>query len=530
MALILLDGKEVEAPKDKLLITVAAEQGIDIPHYCYHPEMKIVASCRMCLVEWVGAPKLMPSCSTRVVESPPNRKVDGKYDMVINTNSPVVEEARASILEFLLLNHPLDCPICDKAGECKLQDYNFDYGNDASRFIEAKRTPEKKDLGETIFLYTSRCIMCTRCVRFTEEISGTEELKVNMRGHHEEISVMQDRPLNNKMMGNVVDLCPVGCLIDKSHKFEARVWNFKHTDSICPGCNVGCNTVLDSMKDTELDLEEKLHRVYRVRPRSNPEVNRDWICDDGRYLLHSFENRKRVLVPMIRTESGLQEASWDEARELLRTRLGEAGSEISVVGSPHHSNEENYLLRKLAEAAGSKKISLSKPVYGEREEFKKFVIEAEKAPNLAGASAALAVKEASEKVEGAAKLVYVMGGDNLKVAKKEGSFLIVQASYDNELTAQADMVLPGAMFTEKSGTFTNKDGRIQRFKRAIDSPGEAREDFRILLDVIEIAGGPVMYDAVGDVMREMIEKESSFSKADFNDLYPELVEEEIAAD
>lgn len=528
MALIKIDNQEVEIAKGEVVINAAKRVGIDIPFYCYHPGMKIVASCRMCLVDMVGMPKLMPACSTTVGELPPGKKLEDKYDAIIYTENEKVKTARRAVLEFLLLNHPIDCPICDKAGECKLQDYSYEHGNHESRLVDPKRIPEKKDLGPTIYLYTSRCIMCSRCVRFTEEISGTEELKVTHRGWHAEIDVAPGKPLNNKMMGNVVDLCPVGCLIDKHEKFEGRVWNFVQTESVCPGCSKGCNTLLDTMKHQKLNLEELVDTVYRVRPRENMEVNQWWICDDGRYHLEGDKKKTRILVPHARDNGKLTETSWISAIAAISDKIQSAGAgQVVFIGSPYASNEENYLLGKLAKALNAS-VDVSKPLYGDTLTFKTetnkypFTIESEKAPNFRGAKTTLGLTDSKIEQSLSKKVVVLLGSHNIELKSKPET-LIVIASFEDALTQQADILLPAALFTETSGTYTNKDGRIQKFNKAINPPGGVKAVWQILIDLAQAAGQNWYYETVGDAAKEMIEQVNEYKSIDTGKLYPQFV-------
>lgn len=528
MALVKIDGQELEMQRGETILNAAKRIGIEIPYYCYHPGMKIVASCRMCLVDMVGAPKLVPGCSTTVGELPPGKKIEDKYDAVIFTENEKVTTARRAVLEFLLLNHPIDCPICDKAGECKLQDYTYEHGNHESRFAEIKRIPQRKDLGPSIYLYTSRCIMCTRCVRFTEEISGTEELKVNHRGARAEIEVNPGKPLNNKMMGNVVDLCPVGCLIDKNEKFEGRVWNFVHTESVCPGCNKGCNTTLDTMKRQKLNLEELVDKVYRVRPRENMAVNQWWICDDGRYHLNAQEKLTRILVPHTRKDNKLSETNWTAAMALVTEKIKAAGSgSVAFIASPYASNEENYVFGKLAKSFGAS-LDVSKPLYGDTQTFKTdknkypFTIESEKAPNYRGAKEVLGLGDSKmEQTIAGKKVVVLLGSHNIELKTKPET-LIVISHFEDAVTNQADIVLPGTIFTETSGTFTNKDGLVQKFNKAIQPAGESRPVWQIVLDIASALEHGSYYESVADITKEIKETVSSYSSLDMDKLYPQL--------
>jgi NADH-quinone oxidoreductase subunit G len=241
MPLLKIDDREVEVAAGTTVLDAALADGIEIPHYCYHPALEIVGSCRMCMVEVEGMPKLQVSCNTRVGNAPLDKKVDGKYDMVVHTMTDTVKKEREHTLEFLLLNHPLDCPVCDQAGECFLQDYSFRYGRAHSRFEDEKRVRPAEDLGAGVVINQNRCIMCTRCVRFTREISGTGELFVQQRGNSTKISVLEGKPLDNLLAGNVTDICPVGALLSKDYIHRNRIWNLDRQPSVCQECSVGCN-------------------------------------------------------------------------------------------------------------------------------------------------------------------------------------------------------------------------------------------------------------------------------------------------
>src|SRR5437016_1919247 len=310
MAVVYVNNKPVDIGDEKLnAIQAALKGGVFIPHYCWHPELTVVASCRMCLVE-VGErkpdgavamqPKVVPGCQTPVKEG-----------SVIVTDSPKAKAAQAGTLESLLLNHPLDCPVCDKAGECGLQDFSYRYGRAESRMIDEKNTPPNKPgISDKISLFTDRCIMCSRCVRFTREVSGTAELQVINRGNHSEIDVFPGEPLENKLAGNVVDLCPVGALCSKDFLYKQRVWALKTRESVCPRCSTGCSIDVDANKDI----------VYRLRPRYNPEAEASgwFLCDEGRYGYHYCNSAERLRQPLARTPRGLAPVPWSELLPLLR--------------------------------------------------------------------------------------------------------------------------------------------------------------------------------------------------------------------
>lgn len=319
MAVVIINDKPVDIGSERLnLIQAALKAGVFIPHYCWHPALSVVASCRMCLVE-VGEkkpdgtvamqPRVVPACQT-----------PAKDGTVCITGSDKAKAAQGRTLEGILLNHPLDCPVCDKAGECLLQDFSYRYGHATSRMIDPKNTPPNKpDIGEHISLFTDRCIMCSRCVRFTREIAGSAELQVANRGHHSEIDIFPGDPVNNKLAGNVVDLCPVGALANKDFLYKQRVWFLKSQASVCAGCSTGCSIHVDHNKDI----------VYRIRPRENPQAQGYFICDDGRFDYAYVNGKERLQEPLARLDGGaLSAAAWELAIPLLRGEFVKAARGI----------------------------------------------------------------------------------------------------------------------------------------------------------------------------------------------------------
>ncbi|MEP0842227.1 MAG: (2Fe-2S)-binding protein, partial [Phycisphaerae bacterium] len=310
MAKIIIDGREVQC-RDKIPVLQAAlEAGLDVPHYCYHPGLSIVASCRLCLMEMkmpdpktkemAWSPKLVPSCQTPVRDG-----------MEVRFASPAVENSRRHVMEYYLVNHPLDCPVCDKAGECYLQDYDFAYGPASSRAVDPKYKNPKKDIGPRTLLYQDRCVMCSRCVRFVQEVAGTGELCIVNRGNRSEIDVFPGAPLDNKLQGNVVDLCPVGSLLDKDFLFRRRVWFLKTGDSICRGCSTGC----------AIHVDEHRGAVQRLRPRYNPGVNDWWMCDEGRFGWKFVADERRIASPTLKRGSVSETPAWEALPGIVRLRL-----------------------------------------------------------------------------------------------------------------------------------------------------------------------------------------------------------------
>ena len=331
-----LDGKTVEFEPGEKILSAAMRAGIQIPHYCYHPGMSVVATCRMCMVDVIDmgngrpAPKLQTSCSMDAVEG-----------MKVETMNEKVKDAKELVMEYLLINHPLDCPICDQSGECVLQDYSFEFGSGKSEMEYSKRVYGWRDIGTFVALERNRCIHCTRCDRFTREITGTNEFGMFNRGHELTVDTYSDRPMTNQFQGNMADICPVGAITEKEFRFKRRVWKLKKTPSICVGCSTGCNVTI------EYDKNE----VFRLKPRDNPDVNKWWMCDQGRLTYKDLNIREnRIAYPLGKTAEGFQEISWENAFSAIREKISElqpTSNEVIGLVDTHASNEELYLFKKL---------------------------------------------------------------------------------------------------------------------------------------------------------------------------------------
>jgi NADH-quinone oxidoreductase subunit G len=512
MSTILIDNHEIEIPSGRRIngIEAAKLAGVDIPYYCWHPGLSVVGSCRMCLVE-VGSrdpktgkismqPKLTPACNTWVTEN-----------MVLVTNSEKVARARAMVEEGLLLRHPIDCPICDKAGECVLQDYHFHYGQKDRRADVAPFTSRRRDLGD-VTLFVDRCVLCSRCVRFTAEISGTKELMFTGRGAHEEIDVVAGFPLNNKLSGNVVDLCPVGALGDKDFLYRQRVWYLRRHPGICTGCATGCS----------IWIEENQDRIYRIKPRENPFVNKWWICNDGRYDYPHVHNPLRFSQPQRRDGDRLVETDWGNLMGELREQLRTAGRLAAVV-SPFLSVEEAYLLCAFIRGLDAKArlVVGPVPVVGEDERFPKgFTISAEKCPNRRGVEAIVShfAHEVAtfdqllpELDQGAVQGLWVSGGykrdwiDEATAKRFERlGLLIVQDLFPSPLAERATYVLPAAAYAERDGSYVNRGDRLQSARWAIRPPMGIRTEGSLLW---ELSGRKGLYNfqaVLGDIAREIL--------------------------
>ena len=486
MPKITVDGKTIDAKDKQMILQACNDAGIPVPQYCYHPGLSIPASCRICLVEVEGLPKLVPSCQTPIRDG-----------MVVYTKSSKSIANQKQVMEYLLINHPLDCPVCDQAGECSLQDYSYEYGRSQSRFEEDKVKNPKKDVGDHIYLYADRCIMCTRCVRFTREVSGTSELYVDGRGNKEEIDIFPGRPLNNKLAGNVVDLCPVGALLDKDFLFQQRVWLLKRVPSISPVDNGGENIFLEFNEGV----------VYRIKPRYNPDVNVWWISDDTRYSykpIHA-ENRLKTARKMEHGAPGNTtfRAALDAAVAGLKAVVAASGAgSLYAMLSPMMACEEAWLLGKAIRSLDPQALLIAGPAphAGQDEVFKDprngrqtFVIKAEKVPNAAG------VRRILEKLGGPqASFDEAMAGQRPEIGKLKGGwivggylsnwiptnfpeffrsgFRVVQDILPNALTERADVLLPAAAWAEKDGSWENYQGKIQAFLSAVAPPEGARRE------------------------------------------------------
>ncbi|MBI2361301.1 MAG: molybdopterin-dependent oxidoreductase [Deltaproteobacteria bacterium] len=479
-----IDGREITATKGKTVIQAAAEAGIAIPNYCYHPKLSIAGNCRMCLVEIEKMPKLQIACNTQVSEG-----------MAVMTRSPKTLAARTAVMEFLLINHPLDCPICDQAGECWLQDYYMQHDLQASRFIEGKQHERKREVfGPHVVFDGERCIKCTRCVRFLQEVTRTEELTVVNRGDHSTIALFPGTVLDNPLSANINDICPVGALTDRDFRFRVRVWYLQKTPSICPGCSTGCN----------ISVETYQNRIARFKPRINEEVNRHWICDEGRYCFHALTEVERLTAPLIRQEGGLVPTDWKTALGAVISVLSGAQPVCGVL-SGRNTNEEAFLFARLFKALSPQ--ARLEVYYRERQlsEVEKILKSPDRSPNFRGGGEMGVTNEGFESLlgdllRGKFRSAYIVGedllreaaqGEKLREALKKLSFLVVQDTYLSETARLAHVVLPGVNFAEKEGTYTNRAGRVQRLRPALVPPAGARQDLEIFSLLLARVGEPI---------------------------------------
>jgi len=477
MVTVTIDGNEVQVAEGTNLVEAAAKTGIEIPTYCYHPGLSVVGQCRICFVEVEGLPRLVTACSTPVQDG-----------MVVATASDRVREARAAVMEFLLENHPLDCPVCDQAGECLLQDYSVDHGLDSTHMVDEKRTYpayERRAIGPHVVQNQNRCIHCTRCIRFTQEISETHDLTMKSRGNHSYIDTFDGKPLDNPWSACVADVCPVGALTVKEFRFRARVWHLDETPSVCFGCSIGCNITINHLDGT----------VHRFVPRSNYEVNGWWICDHGRFLAESL-NRRELAEP--RGPQG-EALSWADAS----SRLAEViGSGARVVASANLSNEALYLCKQiLVNHAGLEVVVPTDS--GEQRQIKnardEWISSQDSHPNSAGARLI-----GLPTVDGAGLAEFVTATnapllvlDNLahswldsEQAREAliGRRLVVCGRLHTYLSRAADLVLPATSWIETEGTYTSSTGRVQLARRGLFAAGQAKT-MREILSLLAVEMG-----------------------------------------
>ncbi|MGZ6021986.1 MAG: NADH-quinone oxidoreductase subunit NuoG [Rhizomicrobium sp.] len=628
---LIIDGKEIEADDNLTLLQACESAGGEIPRFCYHERLSVAGNCRMCLVEWVGAPKPQASCALQVRDIFPNK--DGT-PAKINTNSPIARKAREGVMEFLLINHPLDCPICDQGGECDLQDQAMGYGRAAfNRYHENKRAVEDKNMGPLVKTVMTRCIQCTRCVRFATEIAGVPDLGATGRGEDLEITTYLERAFSSELSGNVVDLCPVGALTAKPYAFNARPWELRHTESIDVMDAQGCNIRVDT----------RGREVMRILPRLNEEVNEEWIGDKTRHACDGLA-RQRLDRPFIRKSGKLQPATWAEAFAAIAARIAATKPErMAAVVGDLAAAEEIKALKDLMGSLGVKNLDCRQDgahVAGQRQsylfnttiagieaadaillvgvnprweapvlnarirktwlsgnvqiagigvpinqtyplrdlgadvatleqiadgghEFAGVLRDAKRPMIIVGASAVarkdgaailkLAAKIAADTgmigpaggateggwngfnilhtaasrvgaidlgfvpgeggrdvaaiVDGAQKgdidFIYLLGADEFDVGHLGRAFIVYQGSHGDAGAHNADVVLPGAAYTEKDGLYVNLEGRVQRARRATFPPGEAKEDWAILRALSDVIGKRLAYDNL-DALRTAI--------------------------
>ncbi len=482
---VTIDGVQVAVPKGTTIIEAAKQAGVLVPHYCYHPSLPSPAVCRMCLVEVEKAPKLLPACVTAVAEG-----------QVVQVESPKAKDARRSVLEFLLINHPLDCPICDQSGECELQDYVFQEGRGGTRYGEyAKRYSPVEDFGPDILYVPNRCILCTRCVRFMENVADEPVLNVSERGDRAFIGIAEDQPLDHPWAGNVVDLCPVGSLLSKDFLHKARAWDLDKTASVCPGCTQGCNISVDTRDDV----------VVRLRPRPNLDVNRHFICDYGRANYRWMNRGDRVEAPLVRDGGRHIATGWDTALDRFGQLLRGTRGPVVILASGRASTESLGLVRHLLdERPGTAVVQVPLGEEAPLPGVPGLALRRERAPNVAGAELLGYGRDWAGALSAArdAAIVIVLDADLTEadesvLAAARGA-LVLLATVPPAALQNAELILPVTTMVEENGVYVNRDGRAQRFQQAKGPPGMARPAWWIAGEVLAGPGPDADAPATAD--------------------------------
>ncbi len=487
-----VDGRELAVEKGTNLIEAGRKAGVFVPHFCYHPGLPVVGVCRICLCEVEGRPKLVAGCATPVEEG-----------MHIITRSSKVATARHAVMEFLLIHHPLDCPVCDKGGECVLQDYTMLMGPSRSRFRFEKITWPEEDVGGKLILNKNRCILCMRCVNLCKDVAGLDEIAVLNRGEQTFIGTVDGRKIENELAGNIADICPVGALTSKDFRFRARPWELTNVPSVCPHCSKGCNVVLG--------YHPHRNEILRITARTNMDVNQWWICDRGRGGFHFIHDPKRLTAPSRRANGTFRAAPWSQAlAEIAASLKGiiqrHGPGAVGVIGSGTLTNEECWLTRAVfRDGLGIENIDFP-PRPQQEVAYRKFTIEGDKDPNARGARLCgvtpgpkgLGVREmVRATAEGEIRaLVFLRGGPLdqfgdpaiVERALHQAELLVVLDLLPSPVSERAHWVLPGVSFVEKDGTFTNSTGRVQRIRKVLAIRGDTREDWRILQDLGKALG------------------------------------------
>ena len=521
---IQIDGVWHQFPKGTRVIEACEQAGSYVPRYCYHKKLSSPGNCRMCLIE-MGFPRLGPdrkpdlgADGKPIINWIPRPQISCAQDvsegMAVRTNSPLVKECQRGVMEFLLINHPLDCPICDQAGECRLQEFSVDFGNSKSRFLENKvKKPKNVLIGPRVTLDDERCILCSRCIRFCQEIAHDDVLGFVDRGSYTVLTAHPGKRLENNYSLNTVDICPVGALTSTDFRFKMRVWFLKETKSICTSCATGCNTMIGSREDV----------IYRQTPRENDHVNSSWMCDYGRLNFSYPQSDSRLLEPQIRYQEKLIPADWPTAIAQAAVQLKQfSGPEIAIVASGRMTNEELWLASQLAKSLGVQWIDIV-PRRGPGDNI---LLSADRNPNTNGARLILASgSEPGAKLMAIADAVKSGQIKALLMLKENTMHLgasieqlaqlpvfIVMNVLVNEATEKATVVLPACGFAEKRGSMINGKGRLQRLNRALRPPGNARDDWEILRDLLQAIGGGDSLSSVDDVFRRISETVPQFGE------------------
>ena len=541
MPKLVVDGKEIEFKQGQTIIEAARAAGNSIPHFCWHPKLSVSGNCRVCLVEVEKMPKLVIACSTLAAEG-----------MVVHTASEKTLAARNAVMEFLLINHPLDCPICDEAGECKLQDYAYSHSVGESRFVEEKNHKNKRvELGPRVMFDGERCISCSRCIRFCDEIAGEPELTFVKRGDRVTIVTYPGKQMENPYSMNTIDICPVGALTSRDFRFKARVWDMSANKTICHGCSAGCN----------IEMWVRNNEIMRLTPRQNEDVNSYWMCDHGRLeTFKSVNADNRIDGPFLRREGTLQKVGWDEAFASASSQLKQfEKDEIAFIGSPFATCEDNYVFGKFANSViGSKHLDFMRhidPEFGDKILRKNDVTPNTMGTELVGVSPSNGGLDFYRIIQGIndgkIKALYLLEDDIISANAEFENVLaklnlfIVHSSNFNRTTDLADLVFPAASYAEKNGTMVNYQGRVQRLMPAVSTvemdrslegmamsrldkfgtqfdrwakgnKHDARSSWKIISGLAAVMGGKFKFTMAEEVFNEMSKKIDAFKGLDYD--------------
>jgi NADH-quinone oxidoreductase subunit G len=495
-----IEGRPVSVPPGTNLVEAAKQAGVLIPHYCYHPGLPVAGVCRMCLVEVEKSPKLAPACATAVAEG-----------QVVHVHSEKAREARKGVLEMLLINHPLDCPICDQSGECELQDYTYQEGRADSRYREPKRFNPVEDFGGDVLYVPNRCILCTRCVRFMDDVAKDDVLNVSERGDRAYIGKFEGKDLTHPWAANVVDLCPVGALLSKDFLNKARAWELDRTASVCTGCSQGCNIIVETRDNI----------VMRFRPRSNEAVNEFFMCDHGRMNYRALNRRDRLEVPSILGPRGHDAVDWDVAIDAAVRVL--RGKRAFVLASPNLSNETMHLLGRLVRktnGVGSYRVDQGEvaPLPGVTD----LALRADRAANGRGAELMGFTRTETPLAglqAGDALIIadHALTAADLEMVGRASAVLVLGTTMPAGLP-RADVVLPTCTYVEEEGSFTNLRGRVQRFLQAKAAPGLARPAWFVLADILQGLGEPAAFFIASEVFADLAANHEEFSGLSYDRL------------
>ncbi len=525
MPKLTINDKEVEVAEGTTIIQAAQQIGIEVPHYCYHPDLPVDGNCRMCLVEVEKMPKLAISCATVATDG-----------MIVRTNNERVKESVRGVLEFLLVNHPVDCPVCDQAGECRLQDYYMVYGLHTSEIPLEMKVRKRKvvDLGPMVVLDQERCVLCSRCIRFFDHVTHTGEMQFFGRGDHVAIGTFEDKPLDNPYSGNVVDICPVGALTSRDFRFKCRVWFLHSTNSVCGGCSTGCNMRIDHRDGT----------IFRLLPRRNPDVNKSWLCDEGRMSFHELNSGERIMRPMMKGRDSVQApVTWEEAIRSVDTTLKEIceanGAEaILGVPSPSATNEALFLFKRyLADQIGVTQFefrlsSEDKRVTEPEDEVLRHL---DKHPNSMGAIRLGLMSDDLGGIEGAIraaregriKAAMIMYFKPLvrRAEDTEAEALLAElldvleysavfAAHKAEWLSRASVLLPVSAWSEEEGSYTNYQGRVQHAGKALQRGGDIKPVWQVLTILLAASGSDVLWASTAEVFENLALAEPAFQNVE----------------